>query len=66
MEEAFEPLRLQTFVIQVVPSATGELTGVIHEVRTREKRRFEGMEELSAAIRAMGRRDSQPTGTELC
>jgi hypothetical protein len=57
VDEAFDRVRPDTFVIQVTANAGGELAGVIHYVRTREKRRFEGLEELSAAIRGMGRRD---------
>ena len=61
MKEELDRVRPETFVIHVVPSATGDLTGVIHYVRTREKRRFEGLEELSAAIRGMGRHPADDT-----
>ena len=64
MEESLDRARPETFVMQVAPNATGELVGVIHYVRTREKRRFEGLEELSAAIRGMSRRDAADANTE--
>jgi hypothetical protein len=63
MDSEHDQPRPETFVIQVAPSAAGELAGVIHYVRTREKRRFHGLNELSAAIRGMGRHDVEATGT---
>ena len=54
MKEPLDQARPDTFVIHVATNAAGELTGVVHYVRTREKRRFEGIEELGAAIRGMG------------
>ena len=54
MNEAFDRVRPDMFMIQVVPSASGDLTGVVQNVRTREKRRFEDLEDLGAALRAMG------------
>jgi hypothetical protein len=59
--EPLDQARPDTFVIHVATNAAGELAGVVHYVRTREKRRFEGMEELSAAIRGMGRRAAPDT-----
>ena len=51
----FEPNRRRsdTFVIHVAVSDSGELVAVVHHVRTGEKRRFERLDDLGAAIRAM-------------
>jgi hypothetical protein len=45
--------RPDTFVIHVAVSDSGELVAVVHHVRTGEKRRFERLDELGAAIRGM-------------
>jgi hypothetical protein len=45
--------RSDTFVIQVAVSDSGELVAVVHHVRTGEKRRFERLDDLGAAIRGM-------------
>jgi len=51
----FEANRRQsdTFVIHVAVNHAGELAGVVHHVRTGEKRRFEKLDDLGAAIRGM-------------
>jgi hypothetical protein len=43
--------RSDTFVVHVTVNAAGELAGVVHHVRTGEKRRFERLDDLAAAIR---------------
>ncbi len=40
-------------MIQVMPTAAGELTGLVRHVGTGEKRQFAGLEGLSEAIRGM-------------
>jgi hypothetical protein len=45
--------RPHTFVIRVAPHRGGELAGLIHDVRTGEKRRFSGVADLGAALRGM-------------
>jgi hypothetical protein len=45
--------RSDTFVIHVAVNDVGELAGVVHHVRTGEKRRFERLDDLSAVIRGM-------------
>jgi hypothetical protein len=50
-------------VLRVSRSAAGELVGLIHHVRTGEKRRFEGLAQLNAAARGMARRNVIDTGT---
>ena len=45
--------RSDTFVIHVAVSDSGELIAVVHHVRTGEKRRFERLDDLGAAIRGM-------------
>ena len=51
----FEPNRRRsdTFVIHVALNDAGELVGVVHHVRTGEKRRFERLDDLGAAIHRM-------------
>jgi len=45
--------RSDTFVVHVAVTDAGELAGVVHHVRTGEKRRFETLDDLGAAIRGM-------------
>ena len=56
--------RSDTFVIHVTVNAAGELAGVIHHVRTGEKRRFEKLDDLGAAIRGMVRDGHSGRGPE--
>ena len=63
MEPERGGLRPDTFVIHVSADAAGALMGVVHYVRTREKRRFQGLAELAAAIRGMGRDGAADPGT---
>ena len=53
MELEADRRRSDTFVIHVTVNYSGELAGVVHHVRTGEKRRFEGLDDLGAAIRGM-------------
>ena len=55
MEPEAERRRPDTFVIQVTPTAAGELSGLVRHVRTGEKRQFAELGELGAAIRDMVR-----------
>ena len=45
--------RSDTFVIHVAVNDVGELAGIVQHVRTGEKRRFERLDELGAAIHGM-------------
>ena len=45
--------RSDTFVIHVAVNDDGELAGIVHHVRTGEKRRIERLDDLGAAIRGM-------------
>jgi len=49
--------RPETFVVQVASDVAGDLAGLIRHVRTGERRRFEGLAALGAAIRDMVRSD---------
>jgi hypothetical protein len=53
MESEPEPRRPETFVVRLAGDATAPLAGLIHHVRTGEKRRFEGLVELGMAIQEM-------------
>jgi hypothetical protein len=53
MEFEADRRRSDTFVIHVAANHAGELAGVVHHVRTGEKRRFESLDDLGAAIRRM-------------
>jgi hypothetical protein len=53
MEFEADRRRSDTFVIHVAVSHAGELVGVVHHVRTGEKRRFDKLDDLGAAIRGM-------------
>jgi hypothetical protein len=55
MEPEAERRRPDTFVIQVTPTGTGDLAGLVRHVRTGEKRPFQGLAALSEAIRGMVR-----------
>jgi hypothetical protein len=63
MDDQLDPIRPETSVLRVSRSAAGELVGLIHHVRTGEKRRFEGLAQLNAAARGMARRNVIDTGT---
>ena len=56
--------RSDNFVIHVTVNAAGELAGVVHHVRTGEKRRFERLDDLGAAIRAMASAGHSDLGPE--
>jgi hypothetical protein len=53
MESEPGPRRPETFVVRLAGDATTPLAGLIHHVRTGEKRRFEGLEGLGMAIQEM-------------
>jgi len=57
MGSDLERQRPHRFVIQVAADEAGDLTGLIQHVRTGEKRRFQGSENLCAAIHDMVRGD---------
>jgi len=42
MDDQLDPIRPETSVLWVSRSGAGVLVGLIHHVRTGEKRRFEG------------------------
>jgi hypothetical protein len=50
--------RPDTFVVRLVPGQTQLLAGLIHNVRTGERRRFEGLEGLGVAIEDLIRGDT--------
>jgi len=53
MEPETPRRRPDTFVIQVAPTAAGDLAGLVRHVRTGERRQFEGLDGLREAIRGM-------------
>jgi hypothetical protein len=50
MDQIGDPRRPDTFVVRLVPGQTEQISGLIHNVRTGERRRFEGLEGLGVAI----------------
>jgi hypothetical protein len=57
-----EPIeRHATFIVRVIPSDDGGLTGTVERVRTGEKRRFYDSEELHALIARMA---AEPASAE--
>ena len=57
MDSEIEPRRPATFVVRLAGDAEGSISGLIHDVRTGEKRRFEDLEGLGLAIQEMAVRD---------
>jgi hypothetical protein len=53
MEHGLDDGRPATFMIRVLPGAAGSLSGHIHHLRTGEKRRFDDVQELGAALLEM-------------
>ena len=58
MDKIDDPRRPDTFVVRLVPGQTQALSGLIHNVRTGERRRFEGLEGLGVAIEDLIRGDT--------
>jgi len=50
MDHDLPESRPATFVLRVSAGATGSLSGHVHHLRTGEKRRFDDVHELSAAL----------------
>ena len=62
MNSGLDPDRRHTFVIHVTTRGADELTGLIHNVRTGEKRRFERVADLGTAIESMVQDDASDKG----
>ena len=61
MDEIADARRPDTFVVRLVSGEPQSLSGLIHNVRTGERRRFEGLDGLGVAIQDLIRGDT-PTG----
>jgi hypothetical protein len=62
MEPETDRRRPDTFVIQVTPTAAGDLAGLVRHVRTWERRQFEGLDGLGQALRSLA--DAARTGED--
>ena len=60
MESETGPRRPDTFVVRLAGDAGAPLAGLIHHLRTGEKRRFDGLDELGMALRDMARQAIPP------
>ncbi len=56
------PWRSMTFVVRVTEAAAGNLTGIVHRVKTGEKHRFRGSDTIGALIALMA---TTPEGSLL-